>query len=89
MSEDLYNVKVGLDGEDGIDKTEPSISKRLKLSPNNSEAVSAESGEDAKSSTSLPMTTIDLEDSNLCIGQTVTSPRTSDSIKSNVSFFNY
>ncbi|XP_022151135.1 DNA polymerase lambda isoform X2 [Momordica charantia] len=85
VSEDLYNVKVGLDGEDGIDKTEPSISKRLKLSPNNSEAVSAESGEDAKSSTSLPMTTIDLEDSNLCIGQTVTSPRTSDSIKSNTS----
>lgn len=85
-SEDLYTVKVGLD-EDGRDNPQQSTPKKLKLSPNNSEAVSFESGGDSDASTLVTKTATGLEDSKLSIGQTVTSPRTSASVGNNVSFF--
>ncbi|XP_023524101.1 DNA polymerase lambda isoform X1 [Cucurbita pepo subsp. pepo] len=74
-SEDLYTVKVGLDGENGRDEPQPSISKKLKLSPNNSEEGSVESGGDSNAPTLVTKTATD---------QTVTNPRTSDSLNSNV-----
>ncbi|KAG7030802.1 DNA polymerase lambda [Cucurbita argyrosperma subsp. argyrosperma] len=75
-SEDLYTVKVGLDGENGRDEPQPSISKKLKLSPNNSEEGSVESGGDSNAPTLVTKTATD---------QTVTNPRTSDSLNSNTS----
>ncbi|XP_038892426.1 DNA polymerase lambda isoform X2 [Benincasa hispida] len=83
-SEDLYTVKVRLD-EDVRDKPQLFISKKLKLSPNNSEAVSSENGGDSDASTLVTKTATGLEDSKLSIDQTVTSPRTSDSKNSNTS----
>ncbi|TYK15577.1 DNA polymerase beta isoform X2 [Cucumis melo var. makuwa] len=83
-SEDLYTVKVGLD-EDGRDNPQQSTPKKLKLSPNNSEAVSFESGGDSDASTLVTKTATGLEDSKLSIGQTVTSPRTSASVGNNTS----
>ncbi|XP_022985529.1 DNA polymerase lambda isoform X4 [Cucurbita maxima] len=74
-SEDLYTVNVGLDGENGRDEPQPSISKKLKLSPNNSEEGSVESGGDSIAPTLVTKTATD---------QTVTNPRTSDSLNSNV-----
>ncbi|XP_011655646.1 DNA polymerase lambda isoform X2 [Cucumis sativus] len=82
-SEDLYTVKVGLD-EDGRDKPQQSTPKKLNLSPNNSEAVSFESGGDSDASTLVTKTATGLEDSKLSIGQTVTSPRTSDFVGNNI-----
>ena len=69
---------MGLDGENGRDEPQPSISKKLKLSPNNSEEGSVESGGDSNAPTLVTKTATD---------QTVTNPRTSDSLNSNVSFF--
>lgn len=71
--------------EDGRDKPQSSIPQKLKFSPNNSEAVSSERDGDSDASTLVTETATGLEDSKLSIGQTVTNPRTSDSIDSNTS----